>query len=1205
MRHIQARCVWPAVVVALVLGGWSGPGAAAPAPEPRPAPGAAALPPPADGADESRITEQSIYIPYEKLREVFEREGRGVFLPYEEFIDLWQAARKAHAPPEEVTPPVDALVTEFSGVATVSRDVVTVEADVHVELLKEGWHQVPLRLADVAVTRATLGGEPARLLFDPGQGYKLLVEKTGKAPKLVTLKLEFAKAYAKAPGQNRASFQSPLAPVSRWDVTIPEAGVKVNIHPMLAATEVPADADADETHVLAFVGAAPEVRIEWTPKAEGARGLEALASVKAEQQVWIDEGVTRTRTLLGYEISRAEVSTLVVDVPADQKVAGVFDPNVREWSVEAAPAEAGRPEKQRITVQLFEPAKGSQDLIVELEKFTTAGDGEVVVPVVQAVGVGRQMGVVVVKVAAGLRAEAGRTDKLLQLDTAELPANLKRADWDFSYRYATLPFGLALSVEKIQPRVLATALAEVHLRPEALTVDFLAVYDVQRAGVFGLAVEVPEGYEVRQVGGASVGAAQPVEVDTHHVEGQDPRRLVVNLSRKAMGKVALAVKLHRPLREPDLLAPTGKAAAISPPLPRVLDVERETGRLVVYAPESLHVNPTETTGLRTISYAEAVQGLRNTRASDEKAVLAFAYTDEPASLALAAERRKPHVTVAQLLEMRVESGVVKYAATFFYSIRYSGVKAVRIDVPAELADEVRVTTGGVRKRALEGEEAPQDLAEGYVAWGLEREAELIGDLAIRLAWETKVDKLDTGKPVPLTVPRLVPRGADRAWGQIVLAKAETIDVAPEGEPTGLRPVDPQYDLYGGRKVKDASRAFEFHDAWSLTVQATRYEPMDVKATAIESALVRMVVTPSDVTSVQALYRMRSVRQRLAVEFPETGDEGGVEPLMLWVNGQRRDVEQGEAGSGRYYIPLVGLAPDEPFLVELRYAMPGGAGHLETPTFPEEPAIQRVWLSVYVPKDRTYLGKTGPWNDVFTWHYRGFRLWPESTYSAEWLISQVVAGTGVDQARLMDFATEGRHLLFSTLRPEGGPDGALHVYTINGTAFAAIVTIIILAIGARLLRKDLAQRVLVVGVLIVIWVLLSVFMPSFWRAMFSNAAAAACFVVAIVWIVWYVVVTRPRDPAVQARAKARQEARIAEAQARTEAARARRDAIQARRGVRQDKPPAGKAKQPAKDEQPPPKKEDEKPDEGGPKAPAEGEGESDTAEGNQEGGDRHA
>ncbi len=42
---------------------------------------------------EKSFHEETIYIPYDRLKKVFEKEGRGVFLPYEKFQELWKAAR--------------------------------------------------------------------------------------------------------------------------------------------------------------------------------------------------------------------------------------------------------------------------------------------------------------------------------------------------------------------------------------------------------------------------------------------------------------------------------------------------------------------------------------------------------------------------------------------------------------------------------------------------------------------------------------------------------------------------------------------------------------------------------------------------------------------------------------------------------------------------------------------------------------------------------------------------------------------------------------------------------------------------------------------------------------------------------------------------------------------------------------------------------
>ncbi len=1116
-------------------------------------------------AEEAKaVREQSIYIPYEKLREVFEKQGRGVFLPYEKFQELWKAARDKTAAPPETKPPIDALITEVSGVATVSKDVVTVEATLKFEVLKEGWNEVLLRLRDVALTKATLAGGPARIVSDAKAGYKLLVEKKGKDPQQFTLTLGFAKAYSKAPGQNSVSFESPQAPVSKWEVRIPESGVKVNIHPLLAATEVPpaAGADAKETVVLAFVGAAPTVRIDWTPKAEGAKGLAALASVQIEQQTTIEEGVTRTRATLAYEISRAELASLQVEVPANQKVAGVFDPNVREWSVVAAGG------VQKITVQLFEPAKKTQNLTLELEKFSAEQAAQVKVPVIKALGVGRQQGVVVVTVASGLRAEAVAHAGLLQLDAAELPKTLAKGKWDFSYRYAALPFDLTLGVEKVQPRILADSLVEAHLGTEALTVDLLTVYTVERAGVFRFEIDVPAACDVRSVRGVAVGkAVRPAQVDAHHLEGPNKTRLVVNLSRKALGKVALAVGLHKTLHEPDLLAPTGKAANIPLAIPRVApdSVERETGRLVVYAPESLRVNPDKPAGLRTVTFQEATKDMRRTQRGGERPVLAFAYTDEPASLALAAERRKPHVTARQLLVARIDSGVVKYSATLFYDVLYSGVKNLRLDVPQDLAADIRVTPLAIRHETVA--EKPAHLADGYVAWQLTGDAEFMGSVKVTLTWEKKIEKLDVGKSVDLEIPRLIPRGIDRAWGQIVLAKAETIDVQrAEGEDKvkGLRPIDPQHDLMPGAAVKGAARAFEFHEDWALTVVATMYKLEDIKHTAIERALVRMVVTRSDLISVQALYRARSARQRLLVKLPANVNFD-TEPLRI--NGRPVSLERGDKEGRKFYVPLVGQAAGEPFLLELRYTVSGAGMTLECPVFPEEPAVQKVYLSAWLPSEWDYLGSIGPWTEEMGWRTDDF-AWYLVVYPVQAnmsLVDWVRQGLKTEGGAEQNFQTDGRRYLFSTLKPAEPPEGSLRLVAMDGDYLAVLVFVGILAVGIVLLFTPWTKRCIAVGAFIVLMVLLGVFAPTFAVQVAGGVMAAAVSIVAVIWILWYLLWTRRHDPRILERKEARRASREAVL------ARARAAALQAgapEAKATPAKPAAEDLTQPAEEGRPP-------------------------------------
>ncbi|MCE9605147.1 MAG: hypothetical protein K8U03_09635 [Planctomycetia bacterium] len=1085
------------------------------------------VPPKEPAPKEQTLKEQTIYIPYTKLREIFETEKRGVFLPYDKFQELWRAARENQPVVPDVKPPVATLISEVLNEAVVSRDVVKVSAKIKLEILGTGWHSVSLRLRDAAITSAKLDGKPARILFDKETGYRLVVERAKDGPQQFELLLEYAKTFLKLPGTNTVSFESPQAPVSRWQVRLDEPGVKIDIHPLIAASDVPpTDPKQPRSEILAFVGAAETVKIDWTPRAEGATGLDVLAGVQTEEQVTIDETATHTRATLVYTISRASLAQLRIDVPANQRVANVFEANVRRWSIEkpAAPNAA----TQRILVELFEPAKQTQSIVVELEQITEeAAMRTSVVPIISAVDVGRQQGIVVVQVAEGLRAEAEKRSGLLQLDAADLPGSLARGRWAFSYRYATVPFDLALKIEKVQPRITSEILVEANLQPDKLALNVKAKLMIEKAGIFQLALEVPAGFEINEATGFRAEGVEPLAIDGFRVEGADRNSVVFNLTRKAIGRVGLNVQLSKALNDPELKTPLGREAALEFSLPRFTasTVERTSGRLVVYAPESLRVNPGEAKGLRSVSFQEALAGMEQLRAanpSNARPVQAFSFADAPAKLVLAVERRKPQVTVRQLLTAKIEPGVVKYQASFHYDILYSAVRSLRIDIPEKIVGSVHNDTPGVRESVITP--PPADLAAGYVAWSLAGESEFIGNFTLKLSWETPVEKLDVGSSVEIVVPHLMPRLVDRAWGQIVLVKAEAIDLREAGEPRALRPIDPQHDLMPGAAVVGAARAFEFHEDWNLAVTATRYKLEELKRTSIERAVVRAVVTRSRQTSVQALYQLRSARQRLALQLP-AGVTFDTEPLRI--NGKSVTLESGK--QGEYFIPLAGQNPDTPIVLELRYTLLDQGTTFDLPTFPEDPAIQRVYLCAYLPEEWAVPRAEGPWTDEISWVWgradwrysggRGFVPYPNKTDGE--LVAWVTQNVAMQGKPLDNFQHDGRLLVFSVLHPEPPPAGSLRLATIHRTLLNGLVLLVIIGGGLLLVRSRAALRAAAVGLAIVGLVLARVFQPMLIYELVNGIFIWSVVIVGVIWIVAWIMrrasgqavpVSRPTPPA---------------------------------------------------------------------------------------------
>ncbi|MFW5802629.1 MAG: hypothetical protein ACOCWJ_01810 [Verrucomicrobiota bacterium] len=1055
-----------------------------------------------DEPADSAFRERSIYIPFDRLHSVFERDQRGVFLPYEEFMQLWTAAREA---PREAAEkhPAEYLISAIEGNIRVGEEVVSATARLRIEVFKEGWSRIPLRLGGSALKSATVDGEPARLLPQPNGETALLLRKDDSGPRQYNLTLEFAKAFSSSPGRNTVTFSAPRAPVSQWDVTIPAPGVDVDIEPAIAVTRKPDEQDAKQTHVLAFVGAAPQITLSWTPKAEGARGLETLASVKTDTRVSVEEGATRIRAELEYSISRAALNQVQVDIPLGYRVINVHDANVREWTI------AETDGRQQVTAELFEPADDKQKLVIELEAF---GDQERFdVPQVSARGVHRQQGTVVVDVADNLRAETVERRGLLQLDERELPEHL-RADnigtrWDFAYSYAGLPYALALRVEKIQPRIVAETLVKAHLQPEFVELNASMILDVQRAGVFQFMVRIPSGYEVRSVHGTRVRkGVSPAAVDSHHAT--EDGRLEINLSRQAKGVTGLGIRLRRTLSESALLTPTGESAALDIPLPRFESpfLAAETGHLALFSPESLRLNARTTEGLRAVprdDVSSAGWPLQS-KADKDPLALAFAYAEQPVTFVLDAERRLPHVSVRQLQHLRVEPGVVRHEIGLHYSIRYSGVPSLLVALPRDRAGDIRLVSEGLRHSVVEDTSSLSDLPEDVVVWKVVADTEMLGERTVQFRWEEKVDSLTDGAEIDL--PRIQPLQADRSWGQIVLSKDDFIDIKPVPPHEGLRSIDPQYDLAGGTRIANAARAFEFHESWSLRVKARRYTARDVKATSIERALVRGVLTRSGVTSVQALFRMRSVRQRLKIHLPE-GVSFDTRPVRL--NGRPVALEDG--GNGAFHIPLAGQDPTQSFLLELRYTLANGGKSLQCPEFPNEPAIQKVYMSAYYPAEQSYLGYTGAWHDEMVWALHGVSALPRPVKSSDWLLDWVSEGvsTGSNDS-IGEFAADGQRVLYSTLRPAAGEEGALRLYTTRRVWLNAAILIVGIGIGLALLPARASTRILVVGAIIVALLVLDVFCQSLAVALVTNASVSGAAIVLVLWTMKYLLVDRPAE-----------------------------------------------------------------------------------------------
>jgi hypothetical protein len=297
----------------------------------------------------------------------------------------------------------------------------------------------------------------------------------------------------------------------------------------------------------------------------------------------------------------------------------------------------------------------------------------------------------------------------------------------------------------------------------------------------------------------------------------------------------------------------------------------------------------------------------------------------------------------------------------------------------------------------------------------------------------------------------------------------------------------------------------------MTVVATRYDLEEVKRTSIERGLVRMVVTPADEISVQALYRIRTARDRLQVVLPEKV-VFDTEPLRI--NGRAVMLEKQK---GDYFVPIVAPNAETPFLLEMRYSIPKNDGsRLDLPVFPQDPAAQKVFVAVYLPETKTLLNSEGPWTKESRWRFYPTMMWhPEPVCAPDSLLNWVREDINLSGAAANDFQTDGTLYLYSTLRPDAPPAGSLLLTIMDARWLQALMFLVVFLVGLLLIPARCRMKTLAVGLLITILVLLGVFYPIFAMQILNGVLFLAIFLVLVLWTVAWVFQQQKRQAAASA------------------------------------------------------------------------------------------
>jgi len=1044
------------------------------APAAQPLPPTEAAPDAAQPPDEKPPLRQEhvIYLPFEKLRDVFEDEDSSIVLPYAQFLEMWNRLVEPDEPP--IRPPVNGVITRADYVGSVKGELVHLEATLDVEVLSAEWARLPVQFGDAAIGSARTE-DGAVLLRGVGEGrYELLVRGQGKHQ----IKLSLVIGVKSATEGRSFVVECPAVGVSNLELEIPEKDLAVQVTPR-RTSELRSDLK-DATGVRAVLGSTNQFTVSWQPKSGSTDQAAGLANVTDAIAVDVGDGVVHTHAVFDYQILRGSLGELVVEVPGDQRLLDVQVPGLRDWQTETMD------DRQRVQVRLHAPATEK----VRLELHTEAPISERAFQVghVRAVGVARESGILAVRGAEDVGLEYVLRESITRIDVADAPESLRKPGSTF-YKFFTPDHKLSVVASQLEPRIVVDSHISILLDKTRLTTRGEFKYQVSRSGIFALTFRLPAGFQVDDVATESM---ERFEVTS----AENAQTLTVYFTKKLLGDLTVAVTASQARDKP--------AGELTLPLVEPLNATREQGLVAVIAPESLEVK-TDSARLqaaRAATPAElAAKGFQPEAPEGSTLAAAFSFVTRPVGIVQTITERPRRTLVVVGTVANVKEDVVQVTTTFRYQIQFAGTDTFRMAVPALASDRLQVEGDGIKERR-KADEASDD---GTVEWTIVLHSEALGDRTFTATYDQKISIPDQGTRFELQPIKVL--DADREAGEIAIQKDLALSV--EAAPTGLEEIDPRElsQPIGATQPYLTYRYYQ-HPA-QLTLSVTKHELQDVVKTVVRRAYIEVVITEDGPMTMRARYDLKSSeRQRLAVTLRNP------RILGITVAGQTVAPEKAPAAPGgsaedkTYLINVARTADsDEPFQIAMVFETPLPQKKLEVtdllrlplPRFDEGVKFQQVYVRVWVPKDYRLVGDP----EGFTSHI-GVGLWDSRRITQT---ADNPDGWFPQDTSSFDFQVGGTTYLFSSLTgPTELTIGYWHIPTMT-----VIASSLVLLLGVVLAWFSLETKVFTILALVFVASFAGLFTPSIINSWLLAARLGIAGVVALWLVVWLLYVRRTGFP----------------------------------------------------------------------------------------------
>jgi hypothetical protein len=1022
-----------------------------------------------------------VYVPYEELKRVFETEQQGVFLPYEQFRQLWRAAQ---GKPRDISEaPFDHLISTARFTGTVKKELANLRLELTIDIMTAGWVEVPIGLGEVGVSKAQFiesGSTDAKPLLRVVEGQYILVTK-GKGRYVVAL--DFVSQLKTEPGLHVLTYRIPSASVTTMELLIPEENLKVDVEPMVAATTSQVEAEgAKATRLQAFLGSAKQVRLSWKPKTEAAPELKPVIICEQFQHINVGEALISYEVDLNYTIRRGAVESFSVKLPPEFRITDVSGANIAKWSVLANGESTGSAAdlaivqtSQELNVSLFSPAKDRYSLTVKMERFLQQAQADVPLAPIVTDGVLRRTGLIGLTASRRRLVSVKNVVNLARVDTGRLPGHLHNQPGVTAYRFIAADYSGTIAIETALPRITVNQRWMLGVESDRLELRANIHYKVERTGVFELTMNLPDPWQIDSVGPDQL-------VDDHQLTGSGQARILhVLLKAEKTGEFDLQLTAHAERPQPEL------PVDFSLPLADAENLQLYQGQLTLLLADQLRAE------VQQLQQLQAIPLGQTQRWAELSPVMAFEFRAidraQPAGAQFKIAVKPPQVSAVVHRLVNIQRGSVEQEAVVHYRVRYAPIDTFYLKMPQALADAgVQITGSNIKEKPRIEQLPPDQRTDGEpadaeaVEWAYYKivlQSKHLGDYRLSVRHRRSFQPGQLGQPTTVDVEPILAAGKlSDQYGHIAIAKAEMLAV---GEPqvTNLMSADPgsAADLPWEDHRSVASLAFKYNaPPFELSLPIVLQKEALVFTTIVTGVVVEQVWARDGVLNTHAAFMLQTGKgDRLPVTLPD-----GAELTAVLLNGDEAPVEMGLDQNQRIVRLPHSAGQVSKFVLEISYGLrdvaPSG---LTAPALEQEIPVQQSLWRLWIPRSHYLLGH----NRVFA------RLEGSSTDEMRRMLAR-------GQPSSVEFKLSDQGKVFDFVRQ--GPPGSLGVIVAGKEAFSIVVWGLVIVAGALMLRLGGFHRILIVSAGLLLAAVANLYLPLMIRHLVRTGVFAAVVVV-LLWV----------------------------------------------------------------------------------------------------------